>query len=228
MTPSLVLIDSDAYADPGMGVRVHRRDHFALPIIRIPRVPDFERRQQGLVDLALALRREEPGVVCSDVGAYQSPHDLHRREDPRVRWVVNQVERALASIPVLGSVPADMSRAPGSWAGFEIDSMWVDVHESGGYTAPHTHERHDWSGVFHVLAEATRIGASDDDADGMICFVNPNSNSVPYGARARVQLAPADGTMVLFPGMLLRTVLPHQNGRLRVAIGFDANLAARR
>lgn len=204
-----------------MSSLVQRNDHFSIPIIHTARALHFERHQQGLVDLALFVRSEGPGVNRSNKNGFHSAPDIHRRDDPHIHWLVAEVLKMLEAAQA--TIPGGTRRGKP-----HVREMWVNVHGAGGYNAPHSHAPNHWSGVFYVQAEETRAGLKPQDADGTICFYNPNQQTIPYGARAQIRHVPIDGTMMLFPGFLLHTVFPHRREHLRISIAFNANLRSNR
>lgn len=203
-----------------MTLRVKRTDHFALPIFRSEPLPGFAEHQQGLVDVALRLRAQGPNLAVSNQRGFHSQANLHTLDDPHIAWLLEQVHGALETAQ--GSVPRGANQGEP-----RLRAMWANVHEAGGYNAPHAHPPNHWSGVFYVLAEGARVGLPRTELDGAICFHNPYQPTSIYGSASTVKFFPPDGALVLFPGFLLHTVLPHRSQRLRISIAFNADIRGR-
>lgn len=200
-----------------MAFKLERKDYFAIPILQAM-VPGAAEHKQGLVSKCLSLRETDPGVTRSNQSGYHSHPNLHHSDDPHVVWLVEQIIEATHA--------AQRAVKDGGRGTPFVQSMWANIHESGGYNSPHSHSPTHWSGVYYVMAQDTRTGLEDDDYGGCIGFPNPVQAAIPYGSSGQIRKAPKDGLMLMFPGFLLHTVFPHPSNKLRISIAFNVNFRA--
>src|SRR3954471_22650716 len=117
---------------------------------------------------------------------------------------------------------------PDSFEGTLSLSAWVTICRTGAYHAPHSHPDSAWSGVYYVDAGT---GYKDRPLSGCLEFLDPRAGveavsapGDPYGEPFRVR--PEAGLLVVFPSWLYHWVHPYAGETPRIAISFNANLAA--
>ena len=102
------------------------------------------------------------------------------------------------------------------------------ICRAGAYHAPHSHPDSAWSGVYYV---DPGTASPDHLLSGVLEFLDPRSGveavtapGDPYGEPFRVR--PQAGLLVVFPSWLYHWVHPYAGQTPRIAISFNATLAA--
>ena len=113
----------------------------------------------------------------------------------------------------------------GQRLGWSIKEMWVNVLDTGGMQAPHTHANSFVSGVvylteMHPGAQTVFMKASGGTE---FLFKNESADVTPtaFNAERWVSPTPAPGDMVLFPSYLTHAVPPNP-GKRRITLAFNA------
>lgn len=97
----------------------------------------------GLKAAILARRACTPGTQISNIGGWQSTHDLMSWEVPELKQLGAWINQAFGAV---------MSRELGTKA-FQYRygvNAWANVNEGGDYNRTHTHPNNHWSGVYYV------------------------------------------------------------------------------
>ncbi len=196
-----------------MDEQIQARWYFALPIYE-KLLPEFSSRQQRLVQMLLAMRDAQPGIVRSNQGGWHSDDKLHLSGDPDVQWLMQQL-LTVASVCVH---EFESDRPHGEVV---MTTAWANVNDAGSWNSPHMHLPADWSGVFYVSVDESGSSREGPVRDGDIMFFNP----MPFGARHKrpttVNYSPRNGLLLLFPGYLLHMVAPHNAAEPRISISFN-------
>ena len=96
--------------------------------------------------------------------------------------------------------------------------MWANVHERGGWNAPHQHVGGLWSGIYYVRAPK---------GSGNVVFMDPRGELGVQpmleraAAHGTVMFPPEPGRLILFPQWLKHYVEPHDGDLPRVSISFN-------
>lgn len=98
----------------------------------------------------------------------------------------------------------------------EIYDSWFHVAKKGGYHNIHSHPGVPIAGIFYLNDGGSDIGNS---------FVNPipgyiDHKSSPWCKQTFVSKA-TKGRLVLFPGWILHSAMPHQGDKLRIVFAFN-------
>lgn len=97
---------------------------------------------------------------------------------------------------------------------------WIQNYSNNDYHQPHSHSKHDISGVYYVQA---------DKNSGPIIFNNPNPYIIGYNSfinpkiekdQQYLEVKPQPGLLILFPSYLVHQVVPSQNS-IRTVIAFN-------
>jgi len=185
------------------------------------RIPDAEAMNVGLHALILTEEAEYPSLGRSNIGGWHSRPDLLHRSDPSVAaltpwitWALNRMIRA--------------TTGRDGFKGTLSVSAWATVCRAGAYHAPHSHPDSAWSGVYYV-----DVGSENPDRplSGVLEFLDPRAGveavsapGDPYGEPFRVW--PQTGLLVVFPSWLYHWVHPYTGQTPRIAVSFNATLAA--
>ncbi len=98
----------------------------------------------------------------------------------------------------------------------EIYDSWFHVAKKGGYHNIHSHPGVPIAGIFYLDDGGSDIGNS---------FINPipgyvDHKSSPWCKQTFVSKA-TKGRLVLFPGWILHSAMPHQGDKLRIVLAFN-------
>jgi uncharacterized protein (TIGR02466 family) len=106
-----------------------------------------------------------------------------------------------------------------------IKEMWVNVLDTGGSQAPHTHANSFISGIVYLTpthpdSQTVFIKASSGTE---FIFKNEHSSvsATPFNADRWVSPAPSRGDLVLFPSYAMHAV-PQNHGERRITLSFNA------
>ncbi len=170
----------------------------------------------GLKAAILARRACTPGTQVSNIGGWQSTHDLMSWEVPELKQLGAWINQAFGAV---------MSRELGTKA-FQYRygvNAWANVNEGGDYNRTHTHPNNHWSGVYYV-----DTGRPDPNIvpNGAIEFIDPRPAAGVFEfpgtfLPATWTLQPESGTMLMFPSWLRHGVLPYFGEGPRISIAFN-------
>jgi uncharacterized protein (TIGR02466 family) len=170
----------------------------------------------GLKTAILARRACSPGTQVSNIGGWQSTHDLMSWDVPELKQLGTWINQAFGAV---------MSRELGTKA-FQYRyavNAWANVNENGDYNRSHSHPNNHWSGVYYV-----DTGEPDPEVvpNGAIEFIDPRPAADVFefpGAflPATWTLQPESGTMLMFPSWLRHGVLPYFGKGPRISIAFN-------
>ena len=185
------------------------------------RLPDTEAMNQGLRSLILAEESEYPSLVRSNIGGWHSRPDFLHRADANVEALSSWITWALRRM-----ICATTGR--GDFAGTASISAWSAICRAGAYHAPHSHPDSAWSGVYYVDSGTEN---RDQPLSGVLEFLDPRAGAEavsapgdPYGEPFRVRAQ--SGLLVMFPSWLYHWVHPYLGETPRIAISFNAAIAA--
>ena len=185
------------------------------------RVPDADAMNQDLQLLILAEEAKYPSLGRSNIGGWHSQTDFLSRPESAVAalttWLTWGVSRMV-----------DATTSPRTFKGALSVSGWATICRAGAYHAPHSHPDSAWSGVYYVDSGTDNPGRS---LNGVLEFLDPRAGveavtapGDPYGEPVRVR--PEAGLLVIFPSWLYHWVHPYAGRMPRIAVSFNATLAA--
>ena len=90
----------------------------------------------------------------------------------------------------------------------QLEEMWANVLDLGGYHNPHTHGHGNMSGVLHVTAP---------EGSPPVTFLSPN----PSVDRICHPIPAVAGQMLIFPSWLAHYVEPHRGKAPRISVSFN-------
>jgi uncharacterized protein (TIGR02466 family) len=190
---------------------------FATPILQ--RVfPDTEALNDGLASTVLAKQRESQGTNRSNVGGWQSTHDLLRWGTPEITQLNQMIHDAFGEV-----MEADVGTAAFQCKLSAV--AWANINTHGDYNRVHTHGDNHWSGVYYVC-----LGEPDPSRtpNGAIEFLDPRGGvSVGYPGIPAITsgtVSPVPGLMLLFPSWLNHGVLPFFGAGERISIAFNLKI----
>ncbi len=113
----------------------------------------------------------------------------------------------------------------GQRLGWSIKEMWVNVLDTGGLQAPHTHANSFVSGVVYLTPVHEEAQTVFMKPSGGTEFLFRNEHAAvapgPFNVHRWVGPPPSPGDLVLFPSYLMHAVPPNPGGR-RVTLSFNA------
>ena len=199
------------------------------PLVRV-RNPDHARLKGGLVAHAYERERSSAGGVASGIAAkmkdrlYESPFDLFRADVPEVQALarfcgdalgalVTELRRRLNRPPLAGNLRIDMPES------------WVHITRDGGYHDTHLHPNCSWCGIYYVETGDATL----KPPNGVNRFYPPYAPTYhDAGTTALLtdpaDLAPDEGTLVLFPSYVHHSAIVYRGQRDRVIISFNARV----
>lgn len=192
---------------------------FPTPIYRRT-WPDTQALNVRLREIVLERKAAAPSAARSNVGGWQSGHDLMTWPYPEMQQLGQMIHEAFGAVMQrdLGHRRFNCRLAVTAWA---------NVNSHGHYNRHHTHANNHWSGVYYV-----DLGRPDETVspNGAIEFIDPRPavGVFELGAGTAVStwtLQPEAGLMLLFPSWLRHGVLPFHGTGERISIAF--NLRAR-
>ena len=178
----------------------------------------FDGIKQDLRDWIYELRqRQIDGVAVSNRGGWQS-HGIHD-DASFVRYrdfIVEQVTRELR-----GSVSTGRR--------IVVAKMWVNVNPCGSGNLKHQHPLCDLAGVLWVQGEGVQYGALKIENPCAYARANLIAGvqkvATDCGFRETYQLAPTEGTMIVFPSDLFHWVETNDSQSDRISVAFNLKLA---
>ncbi len=185
------------------------------------KVPDSALMNEGLRTFIRAEEAKYLSLGRSNIGGWHSRTDFLNHPEPSVDALTNWVTWAVSQI-------VDTTVGPASFKGTLALSAWATVCRAGAYHAPHSHPDSAWSGVYYVDAGTE---SPDHPLSGVLEFLDPRAGveavtapGDPYGEPVRIW--PEDGLVVVFPSWLYHWVHPYAGRTPRVAVSFNASIAA--
>ena len=113
----------------------------------------------------------------------------------------------------------------GQRLGWSIKEMWVNVLDTGGLQAPHTHANSFVSGVVYLtpthLGSQTVFMKSSGGTEFLFKNEHASITPTPFNGDRWVGPVPAPGDLVLFPSYVMHAVPPNQ-GERRITLSFNA------
>jgi uncharacterized protein (TIGR02466 family) len=184
-------------------------------------IPDAETMNQDLRAVILSQESEYASLGRSNIGGWHSRTDFLNRGEPAVAALRSWLTWALR-----GMIAA--TAGANAFSGSLSVSGWAAICRTGAYHAPHSHPDSAWSGVYYVDAGTAAPGRP---ISGVLEFLDPRAGveamtapGDPYGEPFRIR--PMPGLLVVFPSWLYHWVHPYAGETPRVAISFNAWVAA--
>ena len=182
---------------------------FSSPIGRI-NLPEVAQRADEISSKAVELSKESESLHRSNQGGWHS-NSLLDSNEPIFQFVADQVKAGVKSVlrNIVGEEKSDK---------VSFSKLWVNVNEFGSWNTPHDHTT-TWSGVLYVNGLIDRAPGGYNT--GALTFWNPIAGVAQRGFPANVEISPAPGDLLLFPGYLLHGVAPHSGDSPRITFAFD-------
>jgi uncharacterized protein (TIGR02466 family) len=198
---------------------------WATPIL-IRQFAQVDELNQGLERVILDLQQRDPGVQRSHYGGWQSGGNLFTLRSTEPSIEPSEIDR-LHELCVQAVADCVWELSRGQVQRVNVDlTGWANVIATGGYHTFHNHPSSHFSGVYYV-----RTGGPEPEGtkSGMICFYEPRAGSSMafaghLGFGEDFEVAPRDGTLILFPSFLGHAVHPFLGAGSRISVAFNATL----
>ena len=199
----------------------------------VRRWQDHPAEAPAIIEYLLGLRKTATSNIASGVapmaksmeGLFESDFDLFKRDHPGLRKLVawiDQTVRQAVSVANDGKARPEQVRV-------EIPDAWFHVSNAGGFHDAHFHSDCSWCGIFYVQAGDSKSTDHTGAGNGVSRFYSPigtgallNDFGNAYLSSNRIDIAPADGMLLLFPAYLLHSGLPYRGERDRIVIAFNS------
>ncbi len=171
----------------------------------------FNLIQPDLIDWIYKYQNNEPGVVFTNRGGWQSPSNCNHIESffPYFNFISYNVFSAINFYNV----------------NLTFTNMWININQRGNYNTTHVHPGALISGVFWVKTS---------ENCGMLKFLSPNHYKENYlieNANVEIKtehnysehffVNPQEGKIVLFPSHLYHMVESNESEYDRISIAFN-------
>ncbi len=189
---------------------------FATPIWA-QKVPELEALNDRFQEIVLARETPRPRNVGSNIGGWQSDHDLMQWAEPEMAVFNECLGRALQEMTsaTVSDFPPEMDI---------IVTGWANIARNGSYTRAHSHDGSLWSAIYYVAAERP---PPEHPYSGLLSLIDPRSGArtlpkmqEPFGYHFDVQ--PEEGLLVIFPGWMLHEVHPYYGDGVRISLSANA------
>jgi uncharacterized protein (TIGR02466 family) len=191
---------------------------FSTPILQ-KQLPNTGPLNAGLKRIILDRQAKTETTKRSNIGGWQSSHDLLKWNFPEVKQLNQYIHQAFSEI-------MDAELGTTKYQCKLNAACWANVNRDRDYNRTHTHGDSHWSGVYYVT-----LGNPDParTPNGAIEFLDPRGSGAtgkipgsPAGFTATV--TPTAGMMLLFPAWLSHGVLPYYGTGERISIAFNLRI----
>jgi uncharacterized protein (TIGR02466 family) len=202
---------------------------WVIPLVRVKN-PDHAHLKTALVDHAYERERRSGTGVASGIAAkmksnlYESAFDLFKSDLPEVQALAKFCSQALGSLVM--ELRRRLNRPPAA-GNLRIDmpESWVHITRDGGYHDMHLHPNCSWCGIYYLDPGDATL----KPPNGVNRFYPPfGPNYHDFGTTALstdpADVAPEEGTLVLFPSYLHHSAIVYRGTRDRIIASFNARV----
>ena len=160
-----------------------------------------------------SLRQGLPELESGE--AWQSGHDLHRREE--LRELCDCVGRAAASVLQFLKIgePA-----------MEITGCWANLNAPGAAHRAHSHPNNYLSAVYYVRTWPGADSINFHDPRSQTGVIRPLVTELTAANTDQVVARAGNGTLLVFPAYLVHSVDANASGENRVSLSFNLMFSA--
>jgi uncharacterized protein (TIGR02466 family) len=164
----------------------------------------------------------------SRYGLFESPFDLFESEHPGLvklrSFLEENLRRAIAHI--------NASQADPDRICLTFTDSWFHITNDGGFHDAHVHNQCSWCGIYYLQAGDSASTGDDGAGNGVTRFYSPLPNGGAYSdygnaylSANRINIAPRDGRLVLFPSYLMHSALAYSGQTDRIVVSFNSQAA---
>nr|WP_315425746.1 TIGR02466 family protein [uncultured Albidiferax sp.] len=204
-------------------IRIQRL--FATPLASIA-VPEASTLNAQLSHTILERARSHPSHHHSNLGGWQSADDFFSWDTPAAQSLKDFAVKMANSLTAVSS-PQGLLESNVEWR----VNAWANVNYPGSANALHGHPGAFWSGIYWVDDGGRN---SDPTVEGDLEFMDPRGllpSVYAPSLRFKIEgclsagysetIAPASGTLVMFPAWLLHAVRVFKGQRPRISVAFN-------
>jgi uncharacterized protein (TIGR02466 family) len=190
---------------------------FACPIF----IKDLNLNNFELEKYALNLKDKQSNNQRSNRGGFQSDF-LPYKEEPILLSLSNSIDDCLNHYKNFLGFKKDLE--------VELDNMWININDVGGYHVVHTHPNSIFSGVYYISAPVN---------SGNINFEHPSLDTMQYDWRDEYKdilnevnsenwyIPALSGRLLLFPSWLKHSVSQNLVKENRISLSFNAHIGGK-
>jgi len=189
---------------------------FATPVT-IDELADAADLNSELEATILERMRGDPGVRLSNLGGWQSKHDL-------TAWSGDAGQRVIRHAAALAT--ANTTAPGGAGMSWSIDA-WANVSGGSASNRVHVHGGSYWSAVYYVAVgegEGGELMLHDPRMPALRMHA-PDLRFKDGGPEVVASIKPKPGMMILFPAWLSHSVQPWEGGESRISIAMNIRAA---
>lgn len=190
---------------------------FATPLI-VDELEDWEALNGPLEALIAERQKFDEGVNGSNIGGWQSAHDL-------LNWTGPHGKRLAEHAAALATANTDHARGELALA-WSIDA-WANVGAEGAANRAHVHGGAFWSVVYYVRVGEGRGGElvlHDPRLPGLLMHA-PELRFKHAGSEVSATVRPRAGLMVMFPAWMSHSVEPWEGSCPRISVAMNIRAA---
>lgn len=196
---------------------------FPTPLVISSFAPDVAAQiKDELVPVLLQREQESTGVAVSNLGGWQSDHNLPEWGCAPVETVLSSLKELLAQV-TLYLDKTEFKRVPIEW---KING-WANINRDGHANALHTHPGAYWSAVYYVQVDEGSKGGELEMLDPRGPLASMYCPLLRFGIQGFVTAggselhAPKTGECLLFPSWLQHAVKPYEGNGTRISLAFN-------
>lgn len=201
---------------------------WVIPLVRVKNA-DHAKIKDGLVAHAYDREKRSASPIASGVATnyksnlYESTFDLFKSNVPEVRALAQFCSQALGDL--VNELRRRLGRPAPAGMGIEMAESWLHITRDGGYHDVHLHPNCSWCGIYYIdPGDSTHI-----PPNGCNRFLPPfQVNYHDYGTSGLMtdpaDVAPEEGTLVIFPSLLQHSGTPYRGKRDRIIASFNARV----
>ena len=163
--------------------------------------------------LLRSLRQGLPGLKPGE--AWQSGHDLHRREE--LRALCDCVSRGSASVLQFLKIGEQV---------IEITGCWANLYAPGAAHRAHSHPNNYLSAVYYVRTWPGADSINFHDPRSQTGVIRPPVTELTAANTDQVVVQVRNGTLLVFPSYLHHSVDANASGETRVSVSFNLMFSA--
>ena len=201
---------------------------WVIPLIRVKN-PDHARIRDALVAHSYELEKRSSAAVASGVAQkikgnlYESRFDLFKSDVPEVRALAQFCSDAVGGVVI--ELRRRLRRPEPPAVHIEMPESWVHITRDGGYHDVHLHPNCSWCGIYYVDPGASTL----TPPNGCNRFYPPfEPNYQDFGTTGLMvdpaDVAPEEGTLVIFPSYLHHSAIIYRGSRDRIIASFNARV----
>ena len=201
---------------------------WVIPLVRVKN-PDHARMKDALLAHSYEREKRSGNAVASGVAPkfksnlYESTFDLFKADVPEVRALARFCSEALGQL--VTELRRRLRRPEPAGLRIDMPESWVHITRDGGYHDVHLHPNCSWCGIYYIDPGDSTL----TPPNGCNRFYPPfEPNYHDFGTTGLMtdpaDIAPEEGTLVLFPSYLHHSGIVYRGKRDRIVASFNARV----